>query len=461
MLIPWLYFLQEDEQLLLEGFTRRWVVNGPGRVTVPPLHKVTRRKGLLLGPTDYVRIRDTISGQLRNERGPKLYFLQAAEAVVETLTAIPLKHNEYVRLIDHQTGAMRVERGEQSVYLAPTEAILEDVREGVNIDEQTAILIRDTGSGQLDLVTAAQVFVPAATEEIAEIRKRIQLEDHITVIIKTKAGEYLFKRGSDSERAFFLEPYQELVQFYWSAGLHKDSRSLRITHIDLRPKFMWYEFEVRTQDNVELVIGITFFWQIVDVEAMVHTTDDAPGDVCSHARSTIIQSVSQVTLERFLAEFNPVVSQAILNADDPFYGERGVKLHAVEVRAITCKDPGTQRILQEIIQETTNRLNRLQKQESENEIELKRVRGQIEAEGAKGELLTLQRDHVRTEALMRGEAEADRVHAFLTGLGEDMALTDKIALFNTLRKQEALKNLSQGTAQLYFTPDDVNLSIET
>jgi len=246
----------------------------------------------------------------------------------------------------------------------------------------------------------------------------------------------------------------------WSTGIYKDKRTLKITYLDARPKFMWYEFEVRTQDNVELVIGITFFWQIVDVEAMIRTTDDAPGDICSHARSSIIQSVSQVNLEKFLAAFNQVVHAAVIANDDQFYVERGVRLNAIEVRSIACKDPETQRILQEIIQETTNRLNRLQKQASENEVQLQHIQGDIEAEQMKSQLLDLQREHARTQALSRGEAEAERVRTFLSGLGDTITADDKIAIFNTLRKQDMLRTLSKGTAQVYFPPADVNLSIE-
>lgn len=461
MLIPWIYFLKEDEQLLVEGFTRRWTVKGPGTFFALPFHRVHRQKGLTLGPTDYLRIRDTLTGELHNEFGPKLYFPTESEEIVSQLSAIPLRHNQYLRLIDKRTGIVRVERGENSVYLNPTEEILENVREGINIDEQTAVLVRDTVSGRLDLITDPQVFFPAANQEIIEVRKRILLEDHETIIIKDKSGKYLFKKGSDAERAFFLEPYSELVELHWSTGIHKDQRTLRITHMDTRPKFMWYEFGVRTQDNVELIIGVTFFWQIVDVEAMIRTTDDTPGDVCSHARSLIIQSVSQVTLEKFLAAFNAIVREAVLDGDSQFYTERGVKLHAVEVRSITCKDPDTQRILQEIIQETTNRLNRLQKQESENEIKLKQIKGEIEAEEMKGQLLEIRREHLRTEAVMEGEAEARKVKAFLDGLGNKISLEDKLTFFNILRKQDAIEKLSKSTAQLYFTPTEVDLSIET
>ena len=546
MLLPGIYFLKENEQLLVEDFTQKFTVNGPRVFYTKPLMKVTLRKALILGPTDYIRIRNLLTGELHNEMGPRLYFLEANEEVVKSLSAIPLKRNQYVKLIDQRTGTIRMVRGETSIYLSPTEEILGkieeginideetgvvvrdiesgqlqlvtepqvffptanqeivelrkrillkqnqyvklidkstgeirvvrgegsfyinpneellgQIREGVNIDEHTAALVRDIESGQLRLVTEPQVFFPAANQEIVDLRKRILLEDHEAVVIKNRVGQYQIRRGTDTERAFFLEPYSQLVEFCWSRGVHKDKRDLKFSHLDSRPKFMSYEFDVRTQDNVELVIAITLFWQIINIESMIRSTDDATGDVCSHARSSIIQSVSQSTLERFLSSFNDLVREAVLSSNDRFYVDRGVQIHSVEVRSISCKDPETQRILMEIIQETTNRLNQLQKQESSNEVQLRQIQGEFEAEQLKGQLLELRREHAKTEATSQGEAEAIRVRAFLDGLGEQTSTADKILIFNTLRKQDVITALSTGTAQLYFTPADVDLSIET
>lgn len=461
MIIPWIAFLKEDEQLLIETPTRRRTINGPGAVITPALAQARRRQAITLGPTDYLRVRDTLSGALHNEVGPKLVFLGAGEEVAERLQAIPLKRGQYLRLIDQSSGAIRVERGEQLIILSPTEAILEDVRDGINIDEQTAVLVRDTISGGLELITVTQVFAPAPTQQIVEVRRRLRLEDHEAVVIKERSGAYRIRAGADAERAFFLGPYDNLVTFRWSSGLLKDRRELKITHLDRRPKFMWYELEARTQDNVELTIGITFFWQIVDVERMVRTTDDTPGDVCSHARSQIIQSVSQVSLERFLASFNAIIHEAVIRGGDQFYAERGVVLHAVEVRAVSCKDPATQRVLQEIIQETTNRLNRLQQQESENEVRLRQIRGETEAEQLRSRLVEVRRAVELAEAEIGGAAEAGRVRAFLDGLGAELTPTEKLAVFQTLRKQEALTALSGGSASLFFTPEDVDLRIQT
>lgn len=459
MLIPWIHFLKDDEQLLIETPTARRVANGPGAVLTPPLATARRRKALVLGPTEYVRLRDTTTGEARNIAGPARCFLGPSEELEERRGVIPLKRNQYMRLIDRRSGAIRVERGEQSVLVAPTEEVLEAPREGVNIDALTAALVRDTRGGGLELITAPQVFVPEPHQELVEVRRRIMLENHEAVVVKGRDGAFTIHRGSDAGRSFFLEPYCELVQFRWSSGIHKERRELKLTHLDLRPKFMWYEFEVRTQDNVELQIGLTFFWQIVDVAQMVRTTDDAPGDICSHARSDIIQAVSQVALERFLAAFNEVIGAAVLGDADPFYAERGAALHAVEVRAVTCKDPTTQRILQEIIQETTNRLNRLQHQESENEVRVRQIEGEIGAEELRGRLMEVRRAVEEAAARIAGGAEGERVRAFLAGLGAELPEAEKLAIFQTLRKQEALIALSAGKASLFFTPEDVDLRI--
>merc|ERR1719399_958238 len=70
---------------------------------------------------------------------------------------------------------------------------------------------------------------------------------------------------------------------------------------------MQYEFTCRTVDNVELVVDVSFYWAIVDIQKMIMCTADAPGDICTHARSKIIQSVSNKTLMEFLKDFNEII----------------------------------------------------------------------------------------------------------------------------------------------------------
>lgn len=227
--------------------------------------------------------------------------------------------------------------------------------------------------------------------------------------------------------------------------------------------YMSFEFNCRTNDNVELVLEGSFFWEIVDLQAMLKFTNDTTGDICNHARSRFIELVSKVTLQEFMTQFNTIAEQVHKNDSTEFYKQRGVKIHSLEVTGYHCAEKSTAQILEEIIQETTNRMNRLQQQESENEVQLKQIRGDIEEEKARGELLEIQTANSNAKSKMEGLAEAERVTSFLADLAKnfpDMDAKTRISLWNTLRKEDALKAVSHGNAKLYFTPKEANLSIE-
>merc|ERR1712217_797017 len=327
--------------------------------------------------------------------------------------------------------------------------------------------VRDKSSGQQRLVTENQLFFPGPHESIEEVRELIKLADHEAIILKNKDGHFQFfygsdeKRGADQPRSFFLPPSCELVELCWSRGRRRERRDLKISRFDCRARYMSFEFNCRTKDNVELVLEGTFFWEVVDLPQMVRTTGDTSGDICSHARSQFIKYVAQVTLKEFMDDLNKI-SKKVYEDDNDFYSSRGVRVHSLEVTRYQCADQSTSQVLSQIIQETTNRMNRLSQAESENEVNLFRMQGQIEQEKLNGELLEIQHQHVQAEARVFGLSEADKVSAFLNGLTETVPkLEERMSMWQTLRKTDALSVIASGGASLYYTPNDVNLSIET
>merc|ERR1719271_2011288 len=133
-------------------------------------------------------------------------------------------------------------------------------------------------------------------------------------------------------------------------------------------------------------------------------------------------------LKEFMDDFNKLATQA-QESDDHFYTCRGCAIHTLEVTAYRCQDASTARILEQIIQETTNRMNRLSQQESENEIKMFAMSGEIEQETRRAELLKVKQSHKLIEA--------------------------RNGLWSTLRKQDAIQAVASGPAQLYYTPKDV------
>lgn len=453
-----------------------WIEKGPILLYLEPQWKLQEGplNAFSLKSHQYIRLRDTLTGAIRVEKGEKTVFPSAFETPCDSPSisdAIDLKAWEYVMIQDRKTGRIFSERGEKLIFLGATEQLLYGSKQSaVKVDEECAALVRSLSTGALRLIDTPQLFFPSEDEEVVEIRSKIKLADNEAVVLKDGQGRFHFRygdpaRGSEGERSFFIPPYWELVTQIWSRGRRRERRDLAITTFDMRAQFMSFEFNCRTSDNVEMILEGTFFWEVVDLEAMLRSTGDASGDVCAHARSCFIALVSKVTLQMFMDSFNEIARQAHSN-DDSFYVQRGVKIHTLEVTRYQCADTSTAMILQEIIQETTNRMNRLSCQESENEVALAKLKGVVEQERANSEVLQIQHEHEILTAKAQGHAEAERVLAFLSQVNATSgALSNKenlaVDLWHELRRGESLAKVAQGSAHVYFTPQDAHLTIES
>jgi len=511
-LLSYVKLLDKDEQIIINCLTEKMIINGPKVVFLPwTCRSSTKSKAISLSSTEYCIIKNKLKGEQRVEVGPKLVFLQPYDEILNRpMKAYALKANEYIRFLDNvtgkvrvvkgtqgcvvpgpeeiivdgqkrqamdlkvfeyikihdkQTGTVRMEKGEKLVFLGPFEEFLGAKKSAVEIDDETAVLVRNKRNGQQHLVTEKILFFPSSDEEIMEVRKLIKLADHQACIIRDKNGKDKVLFGSnDDQRSFFLEPYTEIVQLKWSRGRRRERRDLVLSKIDLRPMYMSFEFNCRTSDNVELILEGSFFWEIENLPGMIKFTNDTTGDICNHARSRFIELVSKCTLMEFMQSFNAIAEEVHKKDESSFYSQRGVKIHSLEVTGYRCADRSTADILSEIIQETTNRTNRLQQQESENEVQLKEIRGNIEEEKATSELLVIQTQNSTSRAEMEGLFEAQRARSFLETLSvsfpDELNFKDIIGMWKILRKEDALKTISKGDAKLYFTPQDANISIE-
>lgn len=473
--------LEEDQYVRLkdESTGRRWIQKGKALLFPEPTWKIEGRvsKAWTLKAYEYVRLLDNVTGKITVLRGEQIVFPGPDQELLDSskLSAIDLQVDEYVKIENQTNGDIRVLRGTERVFLGPHERVLEDddceddqgKRRAVQVDEEHAVLVRDIGTGQLRLVTEKQLFVPGPYEAIEEVRELIKLADHDAMIIKDKDGNFHYRFGNPDKqsgqgpRSFFLQPYEEIVELLWSSGLRRKNRDLHITRFDCRAQYMWIEIDCRTSDNVELVLETTFFWEAMDLPKLVRTTGNLPGDIYNQARSQFIKCVAQKTLKEFMSGLHSI-SKEVFEQGTPFYEERGIKVHSLEVTKYSCAEKRTSEVLQQIIEETTNRLNRLSHAESENEVNLFKIQGDIEREKLNGELLEIQHEHAQSEARVAGAAEAERVKAFLAGLeGGVPELDDRVGMWQVLRKTEALSVVSEGGASLYYTPSDVNLSIKT
>jgi len=455
---------------------------------------------------EYVVVHDTLSGAKRLEIGPKLLQPGPFDEVAGKTRALNLAKNEYVKIKDEH-GKLRIERGEARIIPQPLEEVQGGVKKAINIDEHHAVMLRNADTGTVELITEHGLFIPGPYQENLQVHQKIILEEYERMAYKDETGKFHFVSGDSPMRNFFLPPFCEILKQQWSTDLRKEHMECEeVWRFDMRPSYMNYEFNCRTIDNVELVVDVSFYWQIIDVQSMIEKTADAPGDVCTHARSMIIQAVSNITLMEFLEKFNAIIREgagvAPLNAVvaaaampeqpnssddimydaekwsanpavpvsptrklDPFYEERGVQLLSVEVLQFRCSNPSTDKTLQEIIKETADRLKKKECQKGDNEVALSKLEGEIEQEKLNKQLIEIKKSHLKTESRIEGEAEYHKVAAFLggvTGEGPDdvkVPMEQAVGLYQMLRKLDSVKALSSSKSSLYVTPDDVNLTI--
>lgn len=518
-------WLQEDEQALMVGALDKYTSNGPGIIRFDPFwYAAEVRKAILLTELQYVRVTDTLSGLITVVAGPKLFFPKAWDSVSEPEEVIKIEKNQYMKLVDGVSGAVRVLYGEQRAIPEPMETVLQEVTTAINVDEDTAALVLSTETGQQRLITPyAQkgLFFPGPYDVVLESRGRISCEPHEVVITVDVDGKYTHYGGNQSSSwlppysgsagtSFFLQPHHELVTMEWTSNTGIGETTI-ITKIDTRSRYSFYEFTVRTSDNVELVLEGIIFWQIVNVETMVETTPDVVGDVWYHSRSALNQAVSASTLEYFMTHFNELVTSAA-KYDDSFYSQRGVTLHSLEVTRYRCQDPEQEKVLQDIIAETTNRINELQRQQSINDVEAEKLAAELLLERKRTELVEAQVANARVQAIAdqqvaieveqlkmnasitleqsrsqlvstealnskaearaAGEAEGLRfshsLQSYDKTLDEVIEPATRIDLYKFLSQQEATtaqlasttSNLGSGSARLYLTPESLKLNLQ-
>merc|ERR1712054_43585 len=90
-------------------------------------------------------------------------------------------------------------------------------------DDDTAVLVMSTESGQQRLVTDRGLFFPSKYDEILEVRKLVRVAPHEVAIARDNDGAYHFYKGSEAGgdakgTAFFIKPHHELVTMMWSSG---------------------------------------------------------------------------------------------------------------------------------------------------------------------------------------------------------------------------------------------------
>mmetsp|Transcript_47411 Transcript_47411/g.110521 ORF Transcript_47411/g.110521 Transcript_47411/m.110521 type:complete len:594 (-) Transcript_47411:132-1913(-) len=425
----------------------------------------------LLEPLQYALVKDSQTGIMRTVHGPQLFFPGPFDVLEGIHDKLVLQRHQYARLIDERTGTERVIVGPATVVPEANERVPSGVQNGVYVDTDTAVLTLTRTTAQQRLVKAGGVFIPGAYEEVLEERPLIHVEPHEAMVVRDTNGSFTVFSGAPDGTAFFLPPYTTVWEMQWSTynGRDEPGSFRTVREIDLRVQMLFFKYEVRTSDNVKLLLEGSIFWQVKDVGKLINTTQDPEGDVWHHSRSALMQAVSRSELDTFMSGFNSIVKEAFdVQAVDSFYKDRGVEVQSMEVTKYAPVDADTAAVLQQIIRETTNRINRLQVQESDNEVAAAKLAADIALEEQRTQFIEAQADNERLLAENQGEAGgvqlAREASTFIDGLESSVdSLEDRIDLYRMHKKMEAqqadVASIANGQGTLFMTASDISLQV--
>lgn len=152
------HFLDQDEQLRVVKLTDTIIVNGPGvRIVSLFVKNVQKRKAELLEPLDFIRIKDTLTGELHVQVGPKLHFLKAFDQVLERGCGHSLSPTEYCIVQDKRSGEKRIERGPKVLMPGAYEDI-SDKKSAISLQSSQFVRLRDTSDGRRWTCAASDVL---------------------------------------------------------------------------------------------------------------------------------------------------------------------------------------------------------------------------------------------------------------------------------------------------------------
>jgi len=412
------------------------------------------------------------------------------------------------------------------------------------VTAESALLVRAIDTGIVRLVDTPGPFFPGPYDEIdPEPRELIRVAEYETVVLAMEDGSFQFRAGAEngtyrtplladdsstpgvtttSGTSFFLPPYAQLLTFEWTVGYDVEDQGgttessragemKTFSRLDQRMQQLFFQYDdVRTNDNIEFEVEGTIFWEIEDVPKLVTATNDPTGDIWHRMRSQISQAAGNYNYAGFLTSLrNMTAAVKEEELDNPFYSMRGIKVYDFQLIEVELKDEELEaNIVDAMALEAIDRINRVNQEISESEVEIVRLQGVYNVDAARAQnersleelraqnaLVLEQNQHQlkveqqRNTILLEQERTGylDVVHAnsmleattigakegaiqgasineYLTSLNtSDLSLSEAVRLYEVrLAYQNAnitTSNIAMGAAELYLTSDDANLHL--
>mmetsp|Transcript_6699 Transcript_6699/g.12150 ORF Transcript_6699/g.12150 Transcript_6699/m.12150 type:complete len:546 (+) Transcript_6699:56-1693(+) len=500
--------LGEDEQLLIIKPDGRSVENGPGTTWVWVGTQTETRKAHTLSQTEYMIIGDAKTGVRRVQKGPGRFFLEPYEEAVESRAAKTLTKEEYMYVTDLLTGQVATVQGPQLYFPQHAYESLADDHDIIHLAEWEAIAIRKpTGSfkyyhganhdfngilePEAEVVTfhwsaGADMETNVSKREVTKIDTRIQQLPFWFDDIRSKDNmEFeleglIFWQITDVAQMVRStgDPTSDIWHRLRSRIAEASTGSSFLTFLEnaSRVKDAVIENELTNHSDFYTSRGLTLYsFQLIEVE--LHS-DELAKDIekkISAAATERLNSIEkantqfQLELVQIQAthakEVQAVDNQLALEAKNA-EANLQKKINEAKLSAFVERTRSENEILKA---ENDAKLKATQ-QNASNEMKLAELEAQKIYEEQRVMLLDLLELTARKEASSSGSATGlelgKSLEEYLLTLNESLPnVSDRVSLYRLHQEIASRKattaNLAGGKAQLYVTPENVNLNLGT
>lgn len=369
--------------------------------------------------------------------GPTIIYLHYSESIESIDKVHVLKKNQALRcktIIQHDNkaaGEVFQVIGEARFIPDKYTQVLKKI-DAILIQENEGIYVNNVETSQLKLVSGPCSYLLKSNEELfykqySEIERTaltIQNQDlYKAKVIYANKGEVFCVLDEKKIEKIISGPItyvlgaEEHVKCLWlSAGKPKKPKCIKVAKVRVGPEFTSDKFEIRTRDNANLNILITYKWEFIvdeNEKNVIFSIPDFIGYSCTTLCSKIREETAKFTFEEFnkgtVGQIRKVLFKDYELKNKKFSGvyfeEIKLLISEIDVKEIVPVNPEISKLLNQSIK--SNMVIVCSKMENEANLNSKKdkVKGEAELNKLKEKLITIQNENLQLEKI--GKSKID------------------------------------------------------
>ncbi|MFC1697326.1 SPFH domain-containing protein [Nanoarchaeota archaeon] len=353
-------------------------------------------------------------------KGPDKYIPSKHEGVIDKIKGIPLSDTEGIYVQNKDSGDANLVEGseEETIYfLQPNEQFYEkeitnDELMGLGLQEQNSI----DGMRILTRQAVNDSYLRDKSKAIV-----IELEENEIICIYD-GSESRIEKGP---KTTFLGPYERPKVLNLSGGKPIRQNILKVALLKLGPDFIYDRINVRTKDNAQLIIDVTYKWSF-NLEDKELKKAFCIEDFVGYAAETLSSEIRSVAalhdFEDFHAKSLEYIKEKVFDGENRIFDENGLAIFDIDITSIIPSDEKIAEKLHEAIKNNMDIYCNKMVLNATLESERQEVEGKMKIVDERKKLIEKNSLNERLEVIEKAKIKADEKKIY----SESEALVIKI-----------------------------------